>query len=400
MKNNKFLSDVLDAPSFVSDAFNLIIAPCGSGKTTAAINTIAALASSPRKALFLIDTQNGNLRLAQNEALTLPYAFFVETAGRSITWGELPPEKIVVTTYAQFGVWVKENPVFAANFEVIICDEAHNIVVFPNYGPQPNFASIARDAICEAAANPNIMVVGITATPEPLEKLRCPIYQVPIDTTELRQYKNRNIHPYSILRQTLENIPHEKTGMLYVPHIHKMKECAAIAAAGGHKPICVWSAANKEHPMTEEQLVARDYILKNEEIPPQYDLFIFNGSCETSINIRGQVDYFIAHTTILTHITQARGRYRGDLETLYLFDRSSEEDIIVPPEFLDIQLFQEDQRELRFRLSIKDGKGHYLSYPKQWERLETSGYIIDTGRDQNRRYVIIRKTDDEGDGNP
>ena len=36
----------------------------GSGKTTAAINTIAALASSPRKALFLIDTQNGNLRLA------------------------------------------------------------------------------------------------------------------------------------------------------------------------------------------------------------------------------------------------------------------------------------------------------------------------------------------------
>ena len=159
---------MLDVSRFVSDAFNLIIAPCGSGKTTAAINTIAALASSPRKALFLIDTQNGSLRLAQNEALTLPYAFFAETAGRSITWGELPPEKIVVTTYAQFGVWVKDNPDFAASFEVIICDEAHNIVVFPNYSPQPNFASIARDAICEAAANPNIIVVGITATPEPL----------------------------------------------------------------------------------------------------------------------------------------------------------------------------------------------------------------------------------------
>ena len=147
---------MLDASSFISDAFNLIIAPCGSGKTTAAINTIAALASSPRKALFLIDTQNGNLRLAQNEALTLPYAFFAETAGRAITWGELPPEKIVVTTYAQFGVWVKDNPDFAANFEVIICDEAHNIVVFPNYSPQPNFASIARDAICKAAINPAI----------------------------------------------------------------------------------------------------------------------------------------------------------------------------------------------------------------------------------------------------
>lgn len=391
---------MLDASSFVSDVFNLIIAPCGSGKTTAAINTVAALASSPRKALFLIDTQNGNLRLVQNEALTLPYAFFAETTGRSITWGELPPEKIVVTTYAQFGVWVKANPDFGANFEVIICDEAHNIVVFPNYSPQPNFASIARDAICEAAANPSIMVVGITATPEPLEKLRCPIYQVPIDVAELRQYENYSLRYYSSLRHTLENIPCGKIGMLYVPRITMMKECATIAAAAGHHPICVWSAANEEHPMTEEQHVARDYILKNEELPPQYDLFIFNASCETSINIRGKVDYFIAHTTIPTHITQSRGRYRGELETLYVFDRESNEPLVVPDEFLDIQLFKEDQRELRFRLSIKDGKGHYLSYPKQWERLETSGYTVDFSRDQNRRYVIIRKTTCEGDGNP
>ena len=391
---------MLDVSSFVSDAFNLIIAPCGSGKTTAAINTIAALASSPRKALFLIDTQNGSLRLAQNEALTLPYAFFAETAGRSITWGELPPEKIVVTTYAQFGVWVKDNPDFAASFEVIICDEAHNIVVFPNYSPQPNFASIARDAICEAAANPNIIVVGITATPEPLEKLRCPIYQVPIDAAELRQYENQSVLRYSSLQHTLENLPQGKVGMLYVSHIRKMKECAEIAAAAGHHPICVWSATNEEHPMTEEQYAARDYILQNEQLPPQYDLFIFNASCETSINIRGKVDYFIAHTTIPTHITQSRGRYRGDLEILYVLDHDCAEPITVPEEFLDIQLFKEDQRELRVRLSIKDKKGHYLAYDKQWERLETSGYVIDTGRDQNRRYVIIRKTDDEGDGNP
>ena len=188
---------MLDASSFVSDAFNLIGAPCGSGKTTAAINNIAALASSPRKALFLIDTQNGNLRLAQNEALTLPYAFFPQWAGRTPSFtGEDIPDKIVVTTYAQLGVWVKDNPAFAANFEVIICDDAHNIVVFPNYSPQPNFASIAHDAICEAAVNPDIMAVGITATPEPLEKLRCPQHIVPIDTEELRQYENQSVLRY------------------------------------------------------------------------------------------------------------------------------------------------------------------------------------------------------------
>ena len=199
---------MLDASSFVSDAFNLIIAPCGSGKTTAAINTIATLASSPRKVLFLIDTQNGNLRLAENEALTLPYTFFPQWAGRIPAFtGEIIPDKIVVSTYAQFGVWVRDNPAFATNFEVIICDEAHNIVVFPTYSPEPNFASIARDAICEADANPNIMVVGITATPEPLKNLYCPQHIVPVNTNELRQYENRNIQPYSSLRQILENIP-------------------------------------------------------------------------------------------------------------------------------------------------------------------------------------------------
>lgn len=96
------------------------------------------------------------------------------------------------------------------------------------------------------------MVVGITATPEPLEKLACPQHIVPIDSNELRQYENRSIQPYSSLRQTLENIPCGKVGMLYVPHIRQMKKCEEIAIAAGHHPICVWSATNKDHPMDEE----------------------------------------------------------------------------------------------------------------------------------------------------
>lgn len=194
-------------------------------------------------------------------------------------------------------MWVKHSPAFADFFEVIICDEAHNISIFPNYGPQPNFGSFARDALCAAAARGKTLVVGMTATPEPLEKLACAQNVVPIDASQLRQYENREVRSYASLPQTLEQIPHGKIGMLYVPHITQMKECAAIASAVGHKPICVWSLANTDHPMNEEQLAARQYILEHEELPPQYDLFIFNGSCETSINIRGHIDFFIAHTT-------------------------------------------------------------------------------------------------------
>ena len=362
MKNGKFLSDVLDTSNFKYGTMNIIVAPCGCGKTTAAINRIAALASSPHKALFLIDTHNGNVRLAKNEALTLPYVFFPECVRNPrFPSDEFQKDKIVVTTYAQFGVWVKHNPAFADNFEVIICDEAHNIPVFPCYGPQPNFGSFARDALCEAAARGKTLVVGITATPEPLERLSCTQYVVPIDASQLRQYENHEVRSYATLRQVLEQIPHGKIGMLYVPHIIQMKDCAAIASAAGHKPICVWSLSNADHPMTEEQLAAREYILEHEELPPQYDLFIFNGSCETSINIRGHVDYFIAHTANPTSLTQARGRYRGDLDTLYLYDKEKGE-IIVPDDYLDVRLSTGQKHELRAKLGIKDAKGHPIPY--------------------------------------
>ena len=102
--------------------------------------------------------------------------FFEQHAGVAhLPFGEEDrPNKTVVSTYAQFGAWIQRNPDFAANFEVIICDEAHNIVLFPTYSPEPNFASIARDAICEAVSGGRTLVVGITATPKPLERLACP----------------------------------------------------------------------------------------------------------------------------------------------------------------------------------------------------------------------------------
>ena len=37
------------------------------------------------------------------------------------------------------------------------------------------------------------------------------------------------------------------------------------------KPICVWSAVNKEHTMNEEQLAVHDYILKHTIITDVYE---------------------------------------------------------------------------------------------------------------------------------
>ena len=107
------LKDVLRTSNFIHGMFNLIVAPCGSGKTTAAINVISKQASSPRTALMLIDTKTGMERLAKEEVLTTPYAFYEESIHQ--TWfpaDEFDPNKIIVTTYAQFDVWEYHNPGF------------------------------------------------------------------------------------------------------------------------------------------------------------------------------------------------------------------------------------------------------------------------------------------------
>lgn len=185
----------------------------------------------------------------------MPYEFYeYRVENTRFPFTDADPTKIVATTYAQFGVWVRHNPELKSFFDIIVCDEAHNIPVFPTFSPQPNFASIARDNLCYIAEHTNTLVVGITATPEPLAKLACAQYVVPIDTDQLRQYENHETRTYASLPQVLEQIPSGKIGMLYVPHITQMKDCAEIASAAGHKPICVWSLANTEHPMTEEQL--------------------------------------------------------------------------------------------------------------------------------------------------
>ena len=385
------LKDVLRTSNFIHGMFNLITAPCGSGKTTAAINVISKLASSPRTALFLIDTANGKHRLARLQELAMPYAYYEESLSQ--TWfpsDEFDPAKIVVTTYAQFGVWAYHNPNFHSFFDVIICDEAHNIVTFPAFCKQtPNYAAIARDALCAAVWNCNTLVVGMTATPDKLIKLNCRINQLPIDVTKLRQYENKEVRAYVSLPQLFQQLPKGKRGALFTVHVTQMQKCERLAIAAGFHPICVWSTGS-EHPMTGVQLAARQYILENECVPPQYDLFIFNDSCATSINLFGEMDYIVLHTTDSTRMIQARGRYRGDIDVLYCYDRD-EEEVVVPDEFLEVELYSEDKQELRTVLDIKQKSGKPLPYKQMFWLLESNGYRLEFGRRNNRHYFIIRK---------
>ncbi len=390
MKKGKYLSDVLDVHQFAPRVLNVVCAPCGCGKTTCAINHIASLASSPRRALYLIDTRNGCQRLSQEEQLTTPYQYYEDDIAGRFFSSELP-DKVVVTTYAKFGMWVSKYPNFTDHFEIIICDEAHNLVQFATFSAEPNYASLARNAIRDAAILGKTIVVAITATPDFLAHLPCPQTIIPIDTASLRQYEEYNTVHYASIQQLLRRLPVGKVGGLYAARVGQMQEFEAIARACGRNPISIWSVSSKKHPMSREQLSAREYILENEAIPEEYDLFILNASCETAINIRSHMDFFIVHNSNDTHIKQARGRYRGDLDTLYLLDK--EHGIIdVPEDFLNRPLFKEDKQALREALGIKNDKGRLIPWERLSQRLTDCGYSVAEGRRiENRPNVIITK---------
>lgn len=391
----KFLSDVLDTSYFEKGYFNVIYAPCGSGKTTAAIEKIAPLASAPRKVIYLIDTRIGKDRLSREEKLTTPCHFYSGSIANNDGFFE-GDKRIAVTTYAQFGYWCACYNNFAERFEYIICDEPHNLVLFSEMGNKNNqnvdVHKVARTAICDAVNNGNVMVVGISATPKPLGKLDCKLKDIQIDRSDLHHYTENVIIPYASINSVLTQIPTGKRGGLYVRHINKIIKYGQVFRERGFNPLMLWSTENKDYIMNAAQLAARQYIIENEAVPDEYDVFLFNATAETSINIRSHMDFFIAHDTGETHITQSRGRYRGNLDTLYIYDRESGGGVVVPQEFIERDLFMDDLKLLRITLDIKkDKKGHVTSIDDMLELIDRCGYTCEKTTKNRRKCVIIHK---------
>ena len=376
----------------------MIDAPCGSGKTTAAIEKIAPLATTFDRAIYLIDTKLGKDRLALDTRLTTPYKEYADDVRRNFF--ALDNEgKICVTTYAQFGYWCfRFGMEFPDYFEYIICDEPQNLVVFSEMGQQ-NINDIpchkwARWAIGRAVWTGKSHVIGITATPDPLERLKLPMNSIPIDKTNLHHYTEKSIKKYASLESVLETLTPNQNGGIYITNIDPMEEHAKLLRAHGHNPLLLWSMKNEEHKLSQEQLDARQYIIEHEEVPPQYNIFMFNATAETSINIRPtrKWDFFIANSTNKTVITQSRGRYRGDLPLLYVRDYDGE--IIVPEDCLERWMTIQQMEEMRDkRMNLKkDSHGNRPSVKRLTEMLNQNGYIVENGFNaKGKKTFKIRK---------
>lgn len=158
----------------------------------------------------------------------------------------------------------------------------------------------------------------------------------------------------------------------------------------GHNPLMLWSLSNKDHPLSAEQLKARKYIIDNETIPDEYDIFLFNATAETSINLNTPIDFFIAHNPDETTITQSRGRYRVDIDTLYVQDTKAFEPI--PESYLNRPVNRTELKELRAFLHMKKDNGkHEIKVDDMLREFSKHGYNVESGMRNRRQCFIIRK---------
>lgn len=388
MLGRKYLSEAVHIDEIESGVLNLVKAPVGAGKTYWALSVLAQEVDNRNEMLYLIDTNNGKTQIAKNEGVEAYQTAYLNLLEEGISFWE--EQNIVLMTYAKFGSMVSENKDYGSNFKIIVCDEIQNVIRFSYFGQKQEdkpFHEIAKKRLEEITQNQlETKVIGLSATPERAEKEFYAPYQYITVDEEVRAYEVKETRYYSNLEYLIETIPEGKTGLIYVAHVRKMKQLVQIAEQRGLRAVAIWSIRNTKDPMTEEQDSARNYILDKEELPPAYDIVIINASSETSINIRGQVDYIVIHTTEAEVRTQVRGRFRNDLDLLYLFDSGSLE---VPEEYMEKPLFKSDRERLCAILQAKDKYGRKVAWTTTKKKLEEEGYIISEGRSVNRRYSVI-----------
>lgn len=378
---------MIDEDELKVGMMNMITADTGCGKTTWAADYLARTVNNKNRMVYLIDINAAKEQLVRHDKR---FVFYDVEWRRDVVNDMIAfdDDRIVLMTYAKFGALARFFPEILPHFKVVICDELHNLPVFAAIPPKKptefNYAEDAIHAIEEIVTKGSTMVIALTATPQKVyDRFKCKmnVLRLPDD---LRRYETERTIKYRSLKALLLRLNRKDVGLLFVTQIHEIEEIVRFANLNGFKAIGLWSTNASDSPFKPEQEKVRQYIIDNREIPPNYTLFVMNAAYETSITIGGKIEYVIVHKNDEDTITQARGRIRGDLQTLYL--RDSDAEVIVPEQYLERPLSSEEREELASILSL----GNNLKWTGTKKKLAAAGYTItEAKRIQNKRYYII-----------
>lgn len=426
MSDDNFISDSLVYSSFQLGSLNLINAPCGSGKTTAAFQTIPNyLNIEPRRSLILINSVSGAEEFVKNDL-----AYFFDYNGKEWDSYFLPQyDKPTTMTYAAFGAKCKKQELDPHNYDYIVCDELHTLnksiaiartklkKQYPQAAPweindmlqMTCFSYIAIENIQQLLKEKTTWIFALTATPGQLYKYDLAklgewIHEVQF-SQKLRAYEILTQYEYSEIEPILRMmLPENRKRLFYFNTIKELNKYKKILIDCGRQAEAIW-ALGASPKMDQHALTTRDYILKEHRFPDDVQDLLINGAYETAISIKDPlVKESYIHTGNKDTQVQARNRLRQDLEIVgyYNSDKAKqqkktqtraerEQELYnsyvdrIPDEYFNIKLTTELKQELI----------QLLGFPKKWPSLKKAlmqrNYNVTEGNTGNYRYSIIEK---------
>ena len=394
-----YLEEIIkkEKPTFESN--NMILSPVGSGKSHLIENMLIPKDFN-KKALYL--TSNTSLKdsiAPNNNEVRKKMAEqgkskgFYTTANKS-RYGDVP-YRVHVMTYSEFGDrMLHSSDELLKDVEIVFCDEIHSLPIYFNYD---NNYKLAVAMFWLLKKQPGVVMYYFTATkdsislleektPGRLDDIKIIDY---IDHPDIRKYVAKSTHYVSHIEQTRVYLAARKEAFDYYGYkalaftrlIAEQEKIKKIAEEEGFKPLALWSVNNENEEMTDEQLKARDIILRTGLIPEPYNLLIINGAMQEGWNLFDEtVTLAILDTVDLTEQIQALGRIRKDIDLVVKKTKDKEllvKSIIIPEKYLNKELTAEDKEELAIELNILNDKGKLLKWTSIKKLLIDLGYNIE-----------------------
>lgn len=360
----------------------LIVSPTGSGKTYYIINDLC----KGRNVLYLCD--NSNLKeqvLLEDNTRT--------TKKDAIKYG-FNKTDVRVSTYKEFGLRVKYdiNNDYINSFELIICDEIHNLVDYMTFD---NDADLSHALIALMKKYDNTQILMFTATPYYVDELAKKNPGIDSnfsridfsDSKDIMRYINKReayINHMSQIQFALEEYRqsfeyNNMKCLIYANKIEDMQFIEQICIDRNLNPICIWSVNNKHCKMSDEQIKVRDCLLENGVLKEPYNVLIINRATETGVNIYDEdMQLVVVNTTNITQQVQARGRVRHNVDLLVVKtkDKNRVNTINIDESLLDKWLLKMHLDAMIKEYSLKDPKGGYITVNKLGGYISNSSYKV------------------------
>lgn len=408
--SRQHISDVISFDEFTPGKINLIFSPCGSGKTTFMETKLKEYAKDrPQEILYLSPTcalrDMVNAHNPTSSAAKLPNGRMLKGPKQN---------GITAITYAKFGHLIekeKETGAYSRDEwwgkNAVIClDEIQQAVNQLYYDEKrDNITKTALEELIKRSEDDSNLVIAFSATPKSAVNFIVDYFHwektginIVKSVLNLRGYKDDRTIEYSNLDQLIQELDPAKRGMIYIDRISQIKKIVPQLETRGISSVGIWSVRSSQR-MSDKQWETVNSLVNNDAIPNDVQVLVLNAAYQTGLNIdpkKSHLDYVIIHNANKDAQTQARGRYRGDIDTVYLKtnDDMHEEinsDDVLP--FLDRELTKADKDRLCETIGFVDSRGRLYKWPTIKKLLIQQGYSITEKKSGSKRSTIIKRSD-------